>query len=617
MINCIKYLCIFLVVSLLGSNISPTIIKIDPNQNSNEVVVITKEDADIVNITNFINQLKFDLTIKSSSSNCFLIELNPNVNYEKLKKELLSNDGILVVQPNYSYSLDANINDPYFSLQWALQSDSYNDIDVDAKEAWDYYDQNITSKRQVIVAILDTGVDYQHPDLAANMWKNPYEIPNNLIDDDNNGYVDDIYGWDFYNGDSSVCHYNNTATEIKPDLHDNDMHGTHCAGIIAGAVNNKVGITGLASNIDVKIMSVKMAGGSESDGTTYAAILGIQYADSMGADICNMSWESNYYDEALEQVMKNSKMLFVAAAGNHSQDLNESPVYPACFELNNLITVGSVDESGEFSHFSNYGKKYVHVAAPGENILSTIVNDYKTLSGTSMATPFVSAIAAMLYSTSDGLYASSVKDVILRSSKQLPSLEDKVMTYGLVSAYKSLQNSRELNSDMQAPNIILSYSVISNHISINSKIEDKGNSGLRILKWEKGNKSLDYFKKEYAGNTLYNSTSVFETIPGTYTFYACDYSGNETVTVIDALIIPSTKITLNKTKATLKVGKTMTLIPTITPKKSTDKITFTSSNKNIATVNSSGKITAKKAGTAKITAKTTSGKKFSCSLTVK
>ena len=254
-----------------------------------------------------------------------------------------------------------------------------------------------------MVAILDTGVDISHPDLAENVFVNTAEIPGNGVDDDGNGYIDDISGWNFagyideeHNGSNLV--YDHTASE---------KHGTHIAGIIAAQKNN-IGVEGVAPN--AKILPVKFI--ENETGTVFNAIKAIEYAEMMGAAVANISWGLTGYSHALYEAVSASTMLFVCAAGNNAADTSTSPVYPACLQLSNVLSVGAVNNRGELAGFSNYGDA-VTVYAPGVDIYSTTPeNSYGYMSGTSMAAPFVSGIAAVIAGVDGGLEPSDMISAI-------------------------------------------------------------------------------------------------------------------------------------------------------------------------------------------------------------
>lgn len=410
----------------------------------------------------------------------------------------------------------------------AQEITSTPDVDMDVAEAWQAMANAGLKKKEVVIAIIDTGVDYQHPELADHMWINQGEIPGDNIDNDNNGYVDDVYGWDFYNNDSTVCHYvySDLYQKNLADPNDNDNHGTHVAGAIAAAMNNEIGIAGIASNIDIKIMSLKINGGKNGTGDMANAVKAIQYASMMGADICNLSWGSNQDYLELEAAMKESGMLFVAAAGNEGANIDDVPLYPASLELDNLISVTYIDADGDLTGYSNFGKKSVDIAAPGEDIFSTIVGSYSNASGSSMAAPQVSAVAALLYAYGDNLYASNVKDIILGNLKPISGLKDVTKYGGIPSAYKAILAAGSLQQDTQAPTLAFTTQYNQGDMTVLVDAADEGGSNLRVVKWMIGEKELKDFKKGTAGTTVVNHQVDF-TKAGYYTFYAADYAGNE------------------------------------------------------------------------------------------
>jgi subtilisin family serine protease len=411
-----------------------------------------------------------------------------------------------------------------------IQKQSVSNVDMNVVEAWKQYAQMAHTDRQVIVAVVDTGVDYTHPDLAQNMWVNTKEVPGDGIDNDGNGYVDDIYGWDFYNGDATVCHYKQSGTSgvkiASPD--DNDNHGTHVAGIIGAVANNNIGISGIASNINIKIMSLKINGGKEGNGSISDAIEAIKYATMMGANICNLSWGTSQYVGALGEIMKESDMLFVAAAGNSGANNDDSPIYPANLSLDNLISVTFVDPNGALTKLSDYGLKTVDLAAPGQDIFSTVVGSYGFMSGSSMAAPQVSGLAAMIYGCSEHVYASDIKKLITGNIKFFANLQGYMKNAGIPDAYNTVLHSDSLSKDADPPTVSCSTLYHNEVIRVPVKVSDAGGSGLRIVKWLPGKQTLENFRRGMEGNTLENNQlSVLKT--GDYSIYASDYAGNETI----------------------------------------------------------------------------------------
>ena len=281
-------------------------------------------------------------------------------NEDELSSELNSIDGIYYAEPNYkirSFDTDSGLNQ-----QWAINGT--NTYGIETEKAWE-----LSQGQDVLVAVIDTGVDISHRDLEQNIYTNPNEIVNGL-DSDNNGYKDDLHGWNFTmyqnsinNGDNSV--YDNAET---------DKHGTHIAGIIAAASNNYDG-RGVAPQ--AKILPVKIL--SDNEGTVFTAIKGIEYAEMMGAKIANCSWGREHYSQFLYDTIAKSDMLFVCAAGNDGYDTEKTPTYPAAYDLDNIISVAATDNQGQLASFSNYGKS-VDIAAPGKDIYSTLPdNDFGAL----------------------------------------------------------------------------------------------------------------------------------------------------------------------------------------------------------------------------------------------
>ncbi|MCB0421037.1 MAG: S8 family serine peptidase [Bdellovibrionales bacterium] len=334
--------------------------------------------------------------------------------------------------------------DPDYNRQWGLKNDGqkleraqtpgFSGVDIGIERAWDF----TTGSREIIVAVSDSGIDLKNPDLQKNLWVNQKEkegLPN--VDDDGNGYVDDIYGWDFANDDN--------------DPTDDNQHGTHIAGIIGAQGNNRLGIAGI--NWKVRIMAVKWLD-SGLRGSTEDAAKSLHYAMDMGAKVINCSWgEDNDVDdyeppkELVEAIRRAERenVLIVAAAGNEGYDLKAGAFYPASFKSDHLISVAAVNNQAQLweagGHASNYGAQDVDIAAPGEDIPSYALNGViKPLSGTSMAAPFVSGVAALMLSKDPSLSAPELKRRILNSAKTYPHLRTKIRTAGVVNAYYALNN---------------------------------------------------------------------------------------------------------------------------------------------------------------------------------
>lgn len=316
------------------------------------------------------------------------------------------------------------------------ETNSVRGIDINIQPAWKLYDSSTEEHRPVIVAVIDTGIDINHPELKDAIWVNEDEIPDDGIDNDGNGYVDDVHGWNFF-------HHNNKVYVGKED-----DHGTHAAGTIA-AVRGDMGIAGIADQKYVKIMPVKALGLEEGIGEEEAVINAIRYAEDNGAQICNLSFGTLEYYPRLEQTMRDSKMLFITAAGNGDKDgegidVEVIPDYPASFKLDNLISVANLMFDGNLAKSSNYGASTIDIAAPGTYIVSTITNNsYGFMTGTSMAAPMVTGVAAMLYSYRTDLDLQDIKTVLMNSARKLEGLDGKVVSGGMVDAYAALTYGRE------------------------------------------------------------------------------------------------------------------------------------------------------------------------------
>ena len=306
-----------------------------------------------------------------------------------------------------------------------LTTDAVAGIDINIAPAWDLYDGSDTN-RDVIVAVIDTGVDIVHPDLKNSIWTNGGEIPGDGIDNDGNGYVDDYFGWDFFYNDPSV--FSGGSSE--------DTHGTHVAGTIAAGRGNG-GMAGITGSEHVKIMTLKALGTSQGVGTPEDVIAAIRYAEANGASICNLSFCSNAYTQELADTIRDSSMLFVVAAGNGDANgigysIDTTPTYPASLPFDNIITVSNLMFDGNLDTSSNYGALSADIAAPGTYIVSTIPGRYGFLSGTSMAAPMVTGAAALLYSYRPDFTVLDVKDALLQSARKLDTLTGRVSTGGML-----------------------------------------------------------------------------------------------------------------------------------------------------------------------------------------
>ena len=352
-----------------------------------------------------------------------LVKLDERANLETAMEQFQRNPAVSYVEPNYRFHIShqsaAQIipDDFEFPKMWGLnntgQTNGKENADIDAPEAWAL----TTGDKRVKVAVIDTGVDYYHPDLAENIWLNQGEIPGNGIDDDGNGYIDDVHGYDFVSDDS--------------DPMDDNNHGTHVAGIIGAVGNNKIGVAGVCWHVN--LMAVK-AFDENGVGDTDQIIEAIRYSVANGANIINASWGGNAKSRVLEEAVQeahNAGVVFVAAAGN---DSTETLSYPAAYD--GVIAVAAIDQDDERATFSNYGS-YVAVAAPGENIYSTLPdNSYGGLSGTSMAAPHVSGLAALILARHPEFTNQDIESIIRNTAT--PIVTDQYVGAGRINAYQAL-----------------------------------------------------------------------------------------------------------------------------------------------------------------------------------
>lgn len=378
--------------------------------------LVAIDDLDGADIETVARQYSSLPEVEYAEAN-YVIELNPGELQEPYPRDLVHREPV------------GNIpNDPHFEEQWALNNDGRDGgkagADLNALQAW----SKSKGSREVVVAVLDTGVDYGHLDLVTNMWVRPDNVPQYV--DQDLGTYNDIQGYD--------------ANANVSDPMDDNGHGTHCAGILGAEGNNAEGIAGI--NWNVQIMPLKFLGRG-GFGSTKDAIEAINYAidrkqKGVNLRVISASWGSTQNSKALEDVIRaagENGILFVAAAGNNSTDNDKRPHYPSNYDLPNVVSVAALDRSDSLASFSNYGTKTVHVAAPGREIVSTwLGNAYREASGTSMATPYVSGIAALVVANEPNISVEKLRERLIKSVDKIDALNGKTVSGGRINAARAL-----------------------------------------------------------------------------------------------------------------------------------------------------------------------------------
>jgi subtilisin family serine protease len=340
---------------------------------------------------------------------------DPRLSLRQAMQALREQGGVEYVEPDYTVQMLAVPNDPSYPGQWGMAN-------ILAPTAWDL----VSGAPGVIVAVLDSGIDFTHTDLAGNIWINPREIDGNGFDDDGDGFVDDVLGWDFVNRDNLPL--------------DALGHGTHVAGVIGAMGNNGVGVAGVCW--DVRLMAVKVLDDTGA-GPISATIAGLNYAVARGARVANVSWGTTNYSRALYDAIAGARdygTLVVAAAGNGGSDaLGDNndvlPFYPDSYNLDNVIAVAAIDSANKKTVSSNYGANSVDLGAPGKAIFSTYPNNsYRNADGTSTAAPHVAGTAALVWAAhpewSQPADYLKVREQILVTARSISSLSNKTVTGG-------------------------------------------------------------------------------------------------------------------------------------------------------------------------------------------
>lgn len=438
----------------------------------NELIVKFKNTSDVTSLGKVKDALGLKTKQDLGSKGTKLIEFKSGIKIEDAIKALKASSLVEYAEPNYLFYPSEvaavkpkAVTDPLYGELWGLKNTGQSidwvtgtaGIDIKAEGAW----LKTQGSPNVVIAVIDSGTDINHSDLKNQIWKNPGETAGDGIDNDKNGYIDDVNGWDFLNNDKTVF-----------DEYDGDEHGTHVSGTIAGTANS-TGVIGVAPK--VKIMPLKFIGpngGSASD-----AILAINYAKAKGVKISNNSWGGSQYSQALYDAIKGSNSLFVAAAGNESQDIDAEPSYPAGYNLSNILSVAAIDNKGNVAYFSNYGAKNVDIAAPGVSIKSTVPKDwweddytyaYKYMNGTSMAAPHATGVAALLQSANSSASPTVIKDSIMKTVTKLSSLTGVVGTGGLLNAQAAVNTQ----TDNDIPGKTFPGTTVSDTVNASTDLDD-------------------------------------------------------------------------------------------------------------------------------------------------
>ena len=485
---------------------------------------------------------------------------------QRTLNSLRRNRFVEFAEPNYLWRIQALPNDGRFPSLWGLnntgQTGGLPNADIDAPEAWDIS----VGSADVIIAVVDTGLDYTHPEMLGNAWVNPREIPGNGVDDDNNGYIDDVRGWDFANNDN--------------DPLDDNNHGTHVSGTIAAAGNNGVGVAGV--NWTAQIMPLKFLDATGA-GSTAGAIAAINYAVANGARVINASWGGGPFSVALFNAISaanNAGVLFVTAAGNAGRDTDLTPSYPGSYNLSNILSVAATDDADLLAGFSNFGATSVDLGAPGVGILSTLAGGgYGSFNGTSMAAPHVSGVAGLLLAVNPNLTVAQLKGAILAGVDPVPALTGRTLSGGRLNAFAALLGV----APPPPPPATVSVLPASASLNVGDTLQLSASGGTAPYAWSVSNPAV----ASIAGGGLLTALGV-----GSVVVSATDANGvRGSSGVISVTAVPPLSVTPGT--ATLSVGQALTFNASggFTP------YSWRSSNPAVASIDAiTGRLTALAAG---------------------
>jgi subtilisin family serine protease len=435
-----------LLVSAVGHSQTPPVPSVDAPSVSDQILVRFAQGTTEAEAGDRAAQIGAQVVKRLEGvDGLYLIRLPPGLGVPQARAAFVQAAGVLYAEPNYLlYSTATTPNDPQFPDLWGMhntgQSGGTPGADIHAPEAWDL----TTGSSAVVVAVIDSGIDYLHADLAANMFRNEPDCNANGVDEDGNGYIDDCYGIDTANDDTNPM--------------DDNSHGTHVSGTIGAAGNNGIGVVGV--NWNVKLMACKFLG-ANGNGNVSDAIDCLQYVRIMkdrGVNIVatNNSWGGGGYSQALYDAIdaqRQGGILFIAAAGNASQDTDAVVNYPSGYDLPNVVSVASTTRTDGLSSFSNFGRHTADLGAPGSEIWSTTPgNTYGIKSGTSMATPHVTGVAALLKAQDPGRDWRAIRNLILAGGDGIASLA-RTVTGRRLNAYGSLTCANVIVQSRLAPEL--------------------------------------------------------------------------------------------------------------------------------------------------------------------
>lgn len=440
-----------------------------------ELIVKLKGKASSSLTAGFMGKMqnKLDLKMSFQGLNLHKVSLKNDADFNSTLSELKSDPEVEYAEPNYILrkaddaqagqnsaqytSTDVRNMNPQAGSQFIQ-----NYANVGVTTGWSQEVSLASNANRTIVAIIDSGVDYNHEIFqnSGAMWINSGETPGNGIDDDGNGYVDDVYGYNFYGRNGNPM--------------DDNEHGTHVAGIVLGVTRD---IFGANSTAKIKIMALKFLG-ADGSGSTSDAVSAIYYAVRNGAKVINNSWGGGSYSQSLHDAITyayNNQVFVASAAGNYSKNNDSNDFYPANYPVPGQMTVASTTDSDSLSGFSNYGVSKVHVGAPGSSILSsTPGNQYKYMSGTSMATPFVSGLAALVSREAPNLTGYQIKNIILSAATGISSLATKVSSGSRVHVNNAITSAKsQVSTSASQP----SYKAEVRSVASSSEAESAGPKG--------------------------------------------------------------------------------------------------------------------------------------------